>query len=486
MNDKRGRVFCERPSNRQALGDGWGMNKGWPLEARQRDIVTLAWPIASAMLGETLMGLVDTKLVGGLGPQALAGVGVANALFHLCFITLLGLMRGVKVCTAHAQGAGLGQHGPRYAAAGAGLGLLAGAVLGALFYLAAPLLQAVHIGPDLRAPAMAFLTVRAWGLPAACALAALIEHRQGIGDGRVPMWVGLFGNLLNAPLAYALIYGHAGLPAMGVAGAALATSLTEWLQLAVMAALLWRQMRPPAGRGVAALGGGRDSPALPRLAWGAAARELLQVGLPTAVHFGCEMLAFATFTAILGSMPAEDIAAHQIASAINRFNYLFGAAIGEAACILVGRALGAGSLPAADAAVAAAIRVAGLFMLISGVGIALSGNALAHRFTANDEVARTASTLLWLSALWQVMDAFNIVSRAALRGAKDVRVPAAIGITILWACVPTTVYLLGRVAGWGVVGGWCGFLIATTLSAIFYASRWRRGAWRLAQRLANV
>jgi len=57
-------------------------------------------------------------------------------------------------------------------------------------------------------------------------------------------------------------------------------------------------------------------------------------------------------------------------------------------------------------------------------------------------------------------------------------VPMILGIGIVWTCVPTAALVLGRMAGWGTVGGWCGFLLETTLGATLFAVRWRRGAWR--------
>jgi MATE family multidrug resistance protein len=95
-----------------------------------RELVTLAWPIMTAMAGETVMGLVDTKLVGGLGPAALGGVGVAMTIVFLGYMVVFGVMRGVKVCVAHAVGEGRAHLGTRYAQAGVALGLVAGAIFG--------------------------------------------------------------------------------------------------------------------------------------------------------------------------------------------------------------------------------------------------------------------------------------------------------------------------------------------------------------------
>jgi MATE family multidrug resistance protein len=118
------------------------------------------------------------------------------------------------------------------------------------------------------------------------------------------------------------------------------------------------------------------------------------------------------------------------------------------------------------------------FMAACGVVFALAAGLIASAFTADAAVAHVARSLLWIAAAFQVLDAVNIVLRGALRGAKDVRVPMLLGICIVWTCVPTAALLLGRLAGWGSVGGWCGFLVETTLGAALFGLRWRRGAWR--------
>ena len=438
---------------------------------KKADVYRLALPLASVMLGETLMGIVDTKLVGELGPGALAGVGLANAALYLSTISMLGLMRSVKVCTAHAIGRGRADHGIVYAQVGIGMGFLAGAAFALALHLTALFLASIVAPSDLLVAAQVYLRARSWGLPAACALTALMEYRQGKGEMRTSLCVGLGGNLLNAMLAYGLTYGWAGykgygLPALGVQGTGLGTTLTQYLQWLVLGVVVAYRDRS------------RWHPPQQRLSYFVALRELLTVGIPTALHCGFEYLAFASCTALLSSMGSLHVAAHQIAVVINRLSYLPGLAIGEVACILVSGALGARQLADADRAVRAALTTAVMFMVGCGIILALFGPVLAAFFTADTAMAALTARILRVAGLFQVLDAVNIVMRGALRGARDVRVPAFLGIVILWLCVPTLTYVLGHVLGWGVLGAWCSFIVETALCAAVYSWRWWRGAWR--------
>lgn len=434
-----------------------------------RELFQLAWPIAAAMLGETAIGLVDTKLVGGLGAAALGGVGLATTMMFLAYSLAFGAMRGVKVRVAHAIGEGSPQHGFAYARAG----LVMGGAFGVLVLLVcrdvSPLLLKLHADPEIVPYAQEFLAAVTLGAPATCALSALIQHRQATGDSRTPMIVGIAGNAFNALFAWSLIYGHFGLPALGVRGGGYATATTETLELAVMFALLLRDERRALARG--ALAGAPIS-------FSRAVREVSDLGIPTGIQFTAETLAFAAFTVVLGSISKEEIAAHQIALNVIRVSFLPGVAVSEAASVLVGRALGRRRLAEADAAVRSGLGLAVGFMAACGIVFALFGGMLGRFFSSDPIVVANARTLLLVAAVFQVLDAVNIVLRGALRGAKDVRAVMIIGVLVVWSCVPTSAFFLGKLSGLGALGGWLGFIGETTIGATLFWLRWKRGGWR--------
>jgi MATE family multidrug resistance protein len=416
------------------------------------------------MLGETAIGLVDTKLVGGLGAGALGGVGLATTLMFLAYSFVFGLMRGVKVRVAHAIGEGRASDGFVYARAGA----LVGAVLGLLVLLAcrdvSGVLRLVGTDESLIPYGRDFLAAVTLGAPSTCALAALIQHRQAKGDSRTPMVIGIAGNVFNAVLAYGLIYGHFGLPALGVRGGGYSTALTETLELALMAWVLLREEKAA-----------RHARSLSLVK---AARGIADLGVPLGMQFTAEMLAFATFTAVLGGIGKDEIAGHQIALNVIRVSFLPGIAVAEAASVLVGQALGAKSLARADATVKSALGVAVAFMALCGIAFAIFGGVIASFFSQDPEVAAIARRLLLVAAIFQVLDAVNIVLRGSLRGAKDVRAVAFLGIGIVWTCVPTAAYVLGKLGGLGALGGWLGFVAETTLASVLFWARWKSNAWR--------
>src|SRR4030095_2259054 len=141
------------------------------------------------------------------------------------------------------------------------------------------------------------------------------------------------------------------------------------------------------------------------------------------------LLAFTMFTAILGSLGSREIAAHQIALSTIRASFLPGLAVGEAASVLVGSTLGRRSLEEADRVTSAALITAMSFMAGCGVVFGLFGHGLGRAFTDDEAVVAIVRNLLVVAAVFQLLDAANIVLRSALRGAKDVRFVAIIGVT---------------------------------------------------------
>lgn len=441
-----------------------------------RGILQLSWPIATALLGDTLLGIVDTKLVAQLGPSALGGVGIGVILMWLFYMVVLGFMRGVKTCIAFALGRESQADGIRYAQ----VGIIVGAAVGVVVWICAgsilSLLQPLGIHSSLIPYAQDFFKARSYGAPATFALAALVEHRQASMDSRTPMFIGIAGNILNAFLAYGLIYGKWGFPVLGVAGAGYGTAIAEWFEFLVMLGLFWvwgvgrRQDR----------GGSRIGMECPvtgsvqclRISWSQATYEVFSLGIPTAISFGFEMLGFAVFTTFVAGINSIEIAAHQIALTITRVSFLPGIAVGEAASVLVSRALGAGKPHDVRGVIHHSLAIAVAFMAFCGMCFFFFGKFFARFFTADDQVIRVVSQLLIIAAIYQVFDAMTIVWRGGLRGAKDVYVTTVLGILMIWLFLPTAGFFLAQKAHLGAVGAWYGFLAKTSISALLFGWRW--------------
>ena len=364
--------------------------------ATMAELIALAWPIAAGMLGETALGLCDTKLVGALGAAALGRRGDGGGRCSSSATRMVfGLMRGVKVRTAYAVGEGRPADAVRYGQAGALLGAAVGVAIWALSRDVTPVLHALGLEESMVPYARDFVAARSWGAVGTCAAAALIQYLQGVGESRTADGGGHRRQRAQRRAGVGADLRPLRAAGAGRARRGYATAATEMLELAALLVAV---------RGARARGRsrGRRSGSAPRCArWRGWA-------CPPGLHFLVEMMAFMTFTAILGSFGAAQMAAHQIAFNTIRASFLPGVAVAEAASVLVARSLGERRLDEADRATHASLALGVGFMTLCGVVFALFGASLAGAFADDPEVIRVARRLFLVAAVFQTLDAVNI------------------------------------------------------------------------------
>jgi multidrug resistance protein, MATE family len=420
------------------------------------EMLRLAWPITVSMLSYSIMTLVDTLLVGHLGPAALAGVGMGGtaAFAVLCFS--FGLIRGVKTLVSQAVGAGRTDLVQAYRAAA----LWAAVVLGLLTVvggeLVAPLMMKLSATREAGAATRLYYSIRNLGAPLFLVGVALREVRYGEGDARSPMVATIVGNLVNIALACLFVFGLR----WGVAGAASATLIAQGVESGV----LWAFGR---ARGWHARGATRQH-----------LGELWRIGVPTALQFMLEVGSFVLLAALISSLSETQMAAHQIALQVCQFSFLPAFAVAEAAAVLAGQAVGAERQELVLPLAHLGLRVAGLYTIGCSLVFVVGARAITAGFTGDPALAAVAVRLLYVAAVFQAFDGANIVARAVLRGVGDVRFAAVVGVVTAWMMTPPLAWLLGWRAGLGAYGGWIGLCGECVVGALVLWHRLQRGRWR--------
>ena len=427
------------------------------------ELMRLAWPIGVSMLSYGVMTLVDTLFVGRLGPSALAGVSVGGVAFFTLLCFGFGLLRSVKVLVSQAVGAGE-RDVLRYVGAGLwlalGLGmveLLAGVALSTGLHL----VTSCAVVADL---AGAYLRVRMLGAPIVLVAVALREARYGRGDSRTPMRATVAANVANVGLDYLLIFGLG----MGVAGAAWASVGAVAVE-AVWLALAQREE---------GFGFGREALAEIAAVW--------SLGWPLGLQMLLEVSSFAVLTAIFASMSEIDVAAHQIALQVAHLSFLPAAALGEAASVLAGQAVGARKHRLVTVVARRGLVAAVAYTGACGVVYAAFAGPIASAFTDEPALIEAATHLLWVAAAFQLFDGANIVARCVLRATGDVRYPAVISVTIAWICTPPMAIALGYGLGMGALGGWLGLSLEIMVGALVLWWRLERRHWLPAARRSRL
>jgi putative MATE family efflux protein len=418
---------------------------------------------------QTLLGVVDTILVAGLGVVALAGVGAALQVIYVIIAALSALSVGASVLVAQAFGAGDMAAASRYARQS----LLWSALIAlplALFglWLTPAIIALFGLQSDVAQVAQEYLHVTIATIVALTTALIGGGVLRGVGDSRTPMLSTLLSNIVNIVLAYALIYGHFGLPALGAVGSAWATFVSRLLGAVLLVGVLWR------GRnGVRVGGAGEWWPHF----W--AARQVLRIGLPAALEEVLIIGAFAMLTPVVAGLGTVALAAHRVVINALSLSFLPGIGFGLAATALVGQAIGARRADEASAFTRIALRWAAIWMGALGVVFLLFAPQLMRLFTDDVQMIAIGSAAIRVVALTQPLWAASFVYAGALRGTGNTRTPLLITGVSIWTAIG-----LGTLGMWLIQPSlamlWGAFLITAPAETFWFWWAWR--AWRRSER----
>jgi putative MATE family efflux protein len=435
----------------------------------ERRVLALAGPVIGENLLQTMLGVVDTILVAGLGAVALAGVGVALQVIYVLIGALSALSVGASVQVAQAFGAGDLPGASRFARQALLWSVIISVPLALLGMLLTPALIGLFgLQTDVAQVAQDYLHVTIATIVTLIVMLIGGGVLRGVGDSRTPMLITALANILNVGLAYGLIYGHFGLPALGAVGSAWATFIARLISALLLVGVLWR------GRnGVRISGPGTWQPR-PGVAW-----EVLRIGLPAALEELLVISAFATLTPVVAGLGTVALAAHRVVINILSLSFLPGIGFGLAATALVGQAVGAHRPDDAATITRIALRWAAIWMGALGLGFLLLAPQLMRIFTNDQQMIDIGAAAIQVVALAQPFWAATFVYAGALRGTGNTRTPLLITGVAVWTVVGLG-YLALQLGQASLAAIWLGFLLVCPIETGCFWWFWRR--WRIVQR----
>lgn len=441
-----------------------------PLPSRReelRELWKLALPIAIAQAGQSLMGFVDTAVVGRAGTHALAAVGLSTAVFFALSSFAVGLMMGVDPLVSQAFGARNATRARSLLWQGSYLAILVGVVLAIPLVVVPRLLP--HVGVDFaELPEVRdYLTLRALSLPLLLLFVTSRAYLQATGRPRVLVVSTVLANLFNLGANIVFVFGGEQLPAflgllrwvpaMGVKGSALATLLACVVQWAIVA---WAvHLTPLSG----------DKPSLRPVR--ADLVQAFRVGLPIGLHIAAEVGVFSLAGVLSRVFGPESMSAHQIAISFGSVSFAMALGIGNAGSVRVGWAVGARNTPLARRSGMTAFASGTCFMMMSALMYALFPRELAHLMGASDEVLPLVVPLLMVCAVFQISDGIQGVGAGVLRGAGETRFTFYANVVGHYLVGLPVALVLGFGLKLGVVGIWWG--LCAGLTAVALALFWR-------------
>ena len=435
------------------------------LRSELRPTLRLAIPVILAELGWMAMGVVDTIMVGPLGPAAIAATGVGNSL-HLGFAIFgMGLLLGLDTLVSQAYGAG--NHALCRRWLGRGLELALVTTLPMMVVLAGVWLAIPALGFHLDTEVLlsGYFSILIFSTPFLLLYAAFRRYLQSIHLVTPVMVALVTANVINALANYAFIYGRLGVPApLGVPGAAWATFASRLYMAALLAAAAWWSVRQ-AHDEREDTGTSTEPTSMARL---------VRLGLPAASTVTAEVGVFAVATALAGRLEPVATAAHQIALNIAAVAFMIPLGLASAGAVRVGNAVGARNPGGAAAAGWTVIALGVGFMVCSGLLFVVSPEPLIALFSRDPAVLALGSSLLLIAAVFQLFDGLQGVVTGTLRGLGDTRTPMITNLAAHWLIGLPVGYSLCFVAGWGAPGLWWGLSVGLIMAGVVLTTVWAR------------
>jgi MATE family multidrug resistance protein len=432
-------------------------------------MLTLAAPVVIAEVGWVTMGIVDTLMVGRLGPEAIGAAGLGSSLFIAVAVFAMGLLLGLDPLVAAAFGAKRIDECHHWLVAGVWLAILASLpVVGAVFLLIAAL---PHFGlpPLVLALAVPYLSIVAWSLPPLLFYVAFRRYLQAMNIVHAVTYTLIAANVVNAIVNAVLIFGLWGAPVMGVRGAAYGTLLSRVAMAVSLLAVILRRER-------------HTIPRLSETPLGldiSRVRALVVLGLPAGGHMLLEVGVFAMATALAGRVSATALAAHQIAINMAALTFMIPLGLASAAAVRVGQAIGRQDRQGAIAAGWTAIVIGVSFMAGAAAVFLIAPGVLIRAFSDDRTVIDLGVRLLFVAAVFQLFDGLQGVTTGALRGLSDTHTAMLWNLGGHWLVGLPLGYLLCFRWGYGVVGLWWGLSAGLVICGVSLISVWRRKASRL-------
>jgi len=436
-----------------------------------RATASLAWPLILTNLTQSLIQATDVLLLGRVGARTLAAGQLGVNLFVAFLIFGMGLVMAASPMMA--KQLGMRRHSVRDIRRTVRQALWAATAITVPVWLVLwntePILVAMGEDPSLSADAGHFAHTLQWAMLPALYYLVLRSFVAALEQPRWSLVVGISGVACNAIINYALIFGELGMPALGLTGAGIGTTITNIFMFLAMVVVVTRHKRFRRYH----LFGRFWRPDWERF------REIWRLGLPIAVTLALEITVFNAAVFLMGLIGAESVAAHAIALQLAALTFMVPLGLSQAATVRVGLAFGRRDREGVGRAGWTAFALGVAFMTLMALvmlsfPLQLIGLFLNPADPANVIVVPLAISFLFVAALFQIVDGAQVVGAGMLRGLQDTKVPMAYAGIGYWVIGLTVGVWLAFSLGWQGLGIWIGLATGLAIVAVLMIARWVR------------
>ena len=432
-----------------------------------RGLGLLAIPMMLEMAMESIFAVVDIAFVSRLGTDAVAAVGITEALITVLYAVAIGLGMGITAMVSRRIGAGDANGAAQVTGQSIWASALLSVAIGALgIIFARDLLVIMGASDGVIEQGAGFTTVLLGGSFSIIYLFVLNAAFRGAGDATVALRSLWIANGINIILDPCFIFGLGPFPEMGVTGAAVATTIGRSIGIAYQ---LWYLMN---GRGRIAFGL-RHLRFMPSLAW-----RMVRISAGGIGQFLIATTSWIGVMRIVAMFGSPAIAAYTIALRMMEFVFLPAWGLGNAAATLVGQNLGAGQPERAEKSTWKAAKYNTAFMSIAAVFLLVFAETITGWFTVEPDVLRIGTRCLQILGIGFPMYAIGMVVVQAMNGAGDTETPMVLNIICFWLVQIPLAFILAAKTGLEPYGAFIAIVISESLLTLLSVIVFRRGDWK--------
>ena len=423
--------------------------------------IILSIPIVVGQLGQMLMSVVDNLMVGKLGAQPLAAASLANSMFLLVMVVGFGVSMAVTPLTAIAFGAGKYKECGVVLRQGLIVNILSGILLCGVSFAFSESIPFLNQPEEIINPASSYMKILGLSMVPLMLFQSYRQFAEGVSFLAPVMYITLVANFVNILANWIFIFGHLGIPALGLTGAGIATTTSRTFMAAALMFVIRKSTKMQ-----------KFDPTLNyRKIDFSMIKRLLSIGIPAGFQYFFEVSAFTASAIMIGWMGTVELAAHQIALNLASISFMVAMGISSAATIRVSSAVGRKDAQGTRSAGFAATILCAGFMALAGLVFILFRFFLPTLYISEKAVIDMSASLLVIVAFFQISDGTQAVGLGILRGITDMKIPTLITLVAYWVMGLPSGYIMAFKFHMGIHGVWYGLLISLTASGIFMMLR---------------
>lgn len=436
-----------------------------------KDIIKIAWPSLIELLLTQLASMVDQMMVGGIGPWAIASVGLVMQPKMLLSTLFMSMNVGATAMVARYKGAGDHERANTILRQALMLTTLIAAVLSVVGYVFAEDLIKFMGGKGLELAVLngsaTYFKIQMIGFIPFAMTMTFTATLRGVGHSRVTMVYNTISNLVNIVFNYLLINGKFGFPRMEVAGASLATILGQFI------AFILAMRQVTSGKHYLHMEIKKGfKPVKEELA------KIFKIGFPALIEQGVMRVGMITYYRIVAGLGTFALATHTACMSILGFSFMLGQAVSVSSTSLVGQSLGRKRPDVAQAYSSRSSQLGLMAASILGIIILFTNDWLMALYSKEPEVIKNGAFILTIIAFLQPFQSMQFVLAGSLRGAGDTKATAVISFITVTILRPLLAWVAVYKLNMGLTGAWLALVGDQLVRSAFIYFRYREGKWK--------